>query len=65
MSITLPGGTKIEGTRDELAPYLPRVNWDGSLSMNGSVANDAPSNLANGCPDPFKMYGNITLCKGE
>ena len=36
MKITLPDGTKIEGTKDELAPYLPPPpmrNWDGSPAI--------------------------------
>ena len=33
MKITLPDGTTIEGTREEVEKYLPPVperNWDGS-----------------------------------
>lgn len=36
MKITLPDGTVIEGTKDEIAPYLPPPpmrNWDGSPAI--------------------------------
>lgn len=34
MKVTLPDGTVIEGTYEEVAPYLPpppQREWDGSL----------------------------------
>ena len=36
MKVTLPDGTTVEGTRDEIKDYLPPVpdrNWDGSYKV--------------------------------
>lgn len=43
MKVTLPDGTTIEGTKEEVAPYLPPVpqrNWDGSPRVTCSHGGD-------------------------
>jgi len=43
MKITLPDGTTVEGTYDELKPWLPPVpqrNWDGAMPITCSTNPD-------------------------